>query len=144
LPALAVDEKRKHAEPRSIPHVNSYPALRILVVDDNEDAALALSRLLETSGHTVYQAYDGPSSLEAAADHNPDVVLLDIGLPGLDGYEVAKRMRRDPVLAQMRLIALSGYCQEEDRQRSREAGFDHHLAKPTDYQELLALLAQSH
>ena len=144
LPALPVDGKRKHAQIRSVAAANSYPARRILVVDDNADAALALSRLLEASGHTVFQAYDGPSSLKAASDHEPDVVLLDIGLPGLDGYEVAKRMRQDPALSQVLLIALSGYCQEEDRQRSRNAGFDHHLAKPTDRQELLALLGQTH
>ncbi|HEX5766310.1 MAG TPA: PAS domain S-box protein, partial [Woeseiaceae bacterium] len=141
LPALAVDDKRKKAQARSVPVANSGPARRILVVDDNEDAALALSRLLEASGHIVFQAYDGPSSLEAAKEHEPDVVLLDIGLPGLDGYEVAKRMRQDPALSEVLLIALSGYCQEEDRQRSREAGFDHHLAKPTDHKQLLELLA---
>jgi CheY-like chemotaxis protein len=78
-----------------------------------------------------------------AAAYKPDAVLLDIGLPGMDGYEVARRIRQDPELAQTRLIAISGYCQEEDRRRSREAGFDHHLAKPTNLKELLALLGKS-
>jgi CheY-like chemotaxis protein len=143
LPTLGVDERRKHAESRPAPVTNSYPERRLLLVDDNEDAALALSRLLQASGHTVIQAYDGPTALEAAAAYKPDAVLLDIGLPGMDGYEVARRMRQDPELAQTRLIAISGYCQEEDRQRSREAGFDHHLAKPTNLQELLALLGET-
>jgi CheY-like chemotaxis protein len=143
LPTLGVDERRRHAEVRPAPVANAYPERRLLLVDDNEDASLALSRLLEASGHTVIQAYDGPTALEVAAAYKPDAVLLDIGLPGMDGYEVARRIRQDPELAQTRLIAISGYCQEEDRRRSREAGFDHHLAKPTNLKELLALLGKS-
>ena len=143
LPALAEDARRESARRRSASSVDAFPPRRILIVDDNEDAALALSGVLETYGHTVHQAHDGPSSLEAAALHRPQAILLDIGLPGLDGYEVAKRLRRNPHLSHVLLIAISGYCQDEDRQRSRAAGFDHHLAKPTDHRELLALLSES-
>ena len=141
LPALAEDEKQKPARRRS-DRASAFPARRILVVDDNQDAALALSHLLEGYGHTVHQAHGGPSSLEAAALRKPHAILLDIGLPGLNGYDVAKRLRQDPDLSHILLIAISGYCQEEDRQRSRAAGFDHHLAKPTDHRELLALLSE--
>ena len=143
LPALAEDARRESASRRSAPSLDAFPARCILIVDDNEDAALALSGVLEAYGHTVHQAHDGPSSLESAALHKPQAILLDIGLPGLDGYEVAKRLRQDPDLSHVLLIAISGYCQEEDRQRSREAGFDHHLAKPTDHRELLALLSET-
>lgn len=141
LPALPEDSVREPVHSRSKAAVNSAHSRRVLVVDDNHDAALLLSHLLEASGHTVRQAYDGPAALDAAADFQPDAVLLDIGLPNLNGYEVAKRMRLQPELADVLLIAISGYCQEEDRELSREAGFNHHLAKPPDHQTLLSLLA---
>jgi PAS domain S-box-containing protein len=114
---------------------------RILIVDDNRDSTLLLSRLLEASGHTVEQAFDGPAALKAAAAFRPDAILLDIGLPKLDGHEVARRLRRQPEMEDVLLIAISGYCQNEDRERSLQAGFDHHLAKPLDRQTLLELLA---
>jgi two-component system CheB/CheR fusion protein len=113
----------------------------VLVVDDNQDAVLLLAHLLEAAGHKVEKAYDGLAALAAAKANRPDAVLMDIGLPGLDGYEVAKQMRQDPALSDVLLIAISGYCQDEDRDRSQNAGFDHHLAKPPDHQELLTLLA---
>lgn len=116
---------------------------RLLVVDDNEDAAMTLSRLLEHAGYEVRQAYNGPEALRAAAEFRPNAVLLDIGLPDLDGYEVARRLRADPAFEGLVIIALSGYCQEEDRRRSREAGFDHHVAKPVQHRELLGLLEQA-
>jgi two-component system CheB/CheR fusion protein len=112
----------------------------VLVVDDNQDAALLLAHLLEAAGHKVEKVYDGLAALAAARANRPDVILMDIGLPGLDGYEVAKQMRQDPALSDVLLIAISGYCQDEDRDRSQIAGFDHHLAKPPDHQELLTLL----
>ncbi|MEX2125155.1 MAG: chemotaxis protein CheB [Woeseia sp.] len=142
LPALADDDTREPAKPRPALAVDSAPARRVLVVDDHKDAALALSRLLEVSGHTVQLAYDGPAALDAAGTFKPHAILLDIGLPELNGYEVAKRMRQDPDLEDILLIAISGYCQDEDRQRSHEAGFDHHLAKPTDHKTLLTLIAE--
>lgn len=103
---------------------------RVLVVDDNMDSAESLAMLLKVSGHDVRTAHDGEAALEAALDWRPEVVLLDIGLPGLDGFEVAKRMRRHPALLDVVLVALTGYGQDADRQRSQDAGFDRHLVKP--------------
>jgi CheY-like chemotaxis protein len=105
---------------------------RVLVVDDNVDSAESLAMLLTMFGHNVRTAHDGEAALETAIDWRPEVVLLDIGLPGLDGYEVAKRMRRLPALGDVVLVALTGYGQDADRQRSREAGFDRHLVKPVE------------
>ncbi len=119
---------------------------RVLVVDDNVDSAEILAKLLRMSGHDVRTAYTGPTALEAAVAHLPDVVLLDIGLPGLNGYEVARRLRQDPQLKDVRLVAMTGYGQESDLQLAREAGFDRHLVKPVDFlkvQELLTTLLTS-
>jgi signal transduction histidine kinase/CheY-like chemotaxis protein len=117
------------------------PSLRVLVVDDNMDAAQSSAMLLKASGHDVRTAYDGPTALEAALDYRPNVVLLDIGLPRMDGYEVAKKMRQNPVLQNLTLVAMTGYGQESDRQRSLEAGFDHHLLKPADFGKVQQILA---
>jgi PAS domain S-box-containing protein len=117
------------------------PCRRLLVVDDNADVADSLALLLRMAGHETRTAYDGPAALEAARDYRPEVVLLDIGMPGLDGYEVARRLRREPGLETVVLVALTGYGQEEDRRRCREARIDHHLVKPTDLDTLHALLA---
>jgi PAS domain S-box-containing protein len=114
---------------------------RVLVIDDNVDAAQSLAKLLEITGHEVQVAYDGPSGLEAALAMRPDLVLLDIGLPGLDGYEVAQRMRQQATLKNIVLVALTGYGQDTDRQRSQEAGFDHHLVKPAKFAEIEKILA---
>ncbi len=116
-------------------------SLRILVVDDNVDSAESLAMLLEMSRHQVRTAHDGPAALVAALDFRPNVVLLDIGLPIMDGYEVARRMRGQPTLGTVLLIAMTGYGQESDRQLSREAGFDHHLVKPVDFGKLQQILA---
>lgn len=116
---------------------------RILVVDDNLGAAQMLSLLLTKLGnHQVESAYDGESALEKAALLRPEIVLLDIGLPGMNGYEVARAMRRMRELDGVILAALTGYGQEEDRQKSKEAGFDAHLVKPVELADLKALLAQ--
>jgi len=117
------------------------PSLRVLVVDDNVDTATSLELLLRDSGYDVRTAYDGPIALQAALDYRPNVVLLDIGLPGLDGYEVAKRIRQQPALQNAVLVAMTGYGQETDRQRSREAGFDHHLVKPVRFEQMQNILA---
>ena len=93
------------------------------------------------SGHEVRLAYDGPSALDVAINYRPDVLLLDIGLPGLDGYEVAQRIRQQAALKSIMLVALTGYGQESDRQRSQNAGFDHHLVKPADFDKIENLLA---
>jgi PAS domain S-box-containing protein len=114
---------------------------RILVVDDNEDAAVSLTMLLELTGHETYMAHDGVSALEAVERHRPDVALLDIGLPRLNGHEVCRRVREQPWGKDIVLIALTGWGQEEDRRKSREAGFDGHLVKPVDHNALMELLA---
>ncbi len=113
---------------------------RVLVVDDNVDSAETLAMLLEASGHDVQTAYNGQSGLEAALEYQPDMMLLDIGLPELNGYEVARRIRQHPLLKHMVLVAMTGYGQEKDRQYSREAGFDHHLVKPANFDEVLRIL----
>ena len=116
---------------------------RILVVDDNEDGAQSLAMLLEMLGNQVHTVYDGPQAVEAISLFHPDVVLLDIGLPTLNGYETARRLRSHPGARDALIIALTGWGQEEDRRRSREAGFDHHLVKPVDMHVLESLLATS-
>jgi CheY-like chemotaxis protein len=115
--------------------------LRILVVDDNLDAAEALAMLLKETGHDVRTAHDGPAALDAALDLRPNVVLLDIGLPGMDGYEVSRKMRQQPELENVVLVAVTGYGQEADRERSQAAGFDHHLVKPADIKNVQKILA---
>jgi signal transduction histidine kinase/ActR/RegA family two-component response regulator len=115
--------------------------LRVLVVDDNQDAAQSIGLLLETSGHSIRLAYNGPSALAEARSFTPDVVLLDIGLPVLSGFEVAKSIRMEPTLRDTVLVALTGYAQDSDRLRTREAGFDYHLVKPVDFESLDSILA---
>ena len=117
------------------------PSKRILVVDDNATQARSLAMLLRLKGQVVKVAQDGPAALEAAAGFDPEVVILDIGMPGMNGYELARRLRRDLGLDQALLIALSGYGTEEDRRLSQEAGFDAHLVKPLVPGALEALLA---
>jgi len=116
---------------------------RILVVDDNVDAALTLAELLALGGHETHVAHDGPSAVDAAKRLIPDVAILDIGLPGFDGLEVARRLRADPALKGVFLVALSGWAQPEDLARSREAGFDHHLAKPVPLRSLELVLLEA-
>jgi CheY-like chemotaxis protein len=113
--------------------------LHIVVVDDNDDAASSLATLLELSGHHVRTAPDGPRALDECRTRQPDVVLLDIGLPGMDGYEVARRLKEMPAMADAILIAITGYGQADDVARSRKAGFDHHLVKPIEPGNLMAL-----
>ncbi len=113
---------------------------RILVVDDSLDQARCLGKLLELRGHEVRLAFDGPAALQKAADFVPDVALVDIGLPGMSGYEVASRLRAQPRLCHVLLVAQTGWGQEEDRQRSQKAGFDYHLVKPVDPETLYEIL----
>jgi CheY-like chemotaxis protein len=112
----------------------------ILVVDDNVDAAASLATLLELNGHQAHTAHDGAAALAAAELHRPEIVLLDLGLPVLDGYEVCRRLREQPWGREMLVIALTGWGQEEDRQRTRQAGFDGHLVKPVEYAALAAAM----
>jgi CheY-like chemotaxis protein len=113
---------------------------RILVVDDNRDAADSLRLLLEFSGHEVAVAYSGHDGVRAAEQYQPDVVLCDIGLPGLDGYGVARQLRDNPATAKARLIAVTAYGRDGDRRRSHEAGFEQHLVKPVDPDALQRVL----
>jgi CheY-like chemotaxis protein len=112
----------------------------VLVVDDNLDAAESLADLLRHVGHDVKVAQDGPGALEVAARFHPEVAVLDIGLPVMDGYELAAALKSREDAGPIRLVALTGYGQEKDRQRSREAGFDAHLVKPVEIDALLAAL----
>jgi CheY-like chemotaxis protein len=105
------------------------------------DTVTTLAMLVTESGHDVRTAYDGSTVLEAALDYRPNVVLLDIGLPGLNGYDVAKQLRQQPALQNVVLVAMTGYGTESDLQRSFAAGFDHHLVKPGDFGKLLQILA---
>jgi len=117
------------------------PSRRVLVVDDSIDTAATLEMLLQSAGHDVRVVHDGPSALHAALDYRPEIVLLDIGLPGLDGFEVAERLRREPTLKGVVLVALTGYGQESDRQRSQDGGFNFHLVKPAKFSMVTQILA---
>jgi len=123
------------AEPKS-----AESLLRILVVDDNRDAAQSLSMLLTSEGHTAWLAYDGYEALEVALVEQPQVVLLDIGLPGMDGYAVARALRQHPELKTTHLIALSGYGRQEDREQAKTVGFNSYLVKPLNFSELQGAL----
>lgn len=116
------------------------PSLRVLVVDDNMDAAESMAELVTTLGHDVRTAYDGVSTLQAAINYRPDLVMLDIGLPGLSGHEVARRIRQLALTREPVLVATTGYGQEADRGRSLAVGFDHHLVKPVDFDQLQQIL----
>ena len=114
--------------------------LRILVVEDNKDAAESLQLLLTMLGHEVRVAATGPDGVRVATEWVSEVILSDIGLPGLDGYGVASELRRHPATARARMIAITGYGGEEDRRRALESGFDFHLTKPANPEALLRLL----
>jgi CheY-like chemotaxis protein len=115
---------------------------RVLIVDDNQDAAQSLAMLVELLGNTVSVAFDGPAALESAARFQPTIVLLDLSMPGMSGFEVAQRLRQDGAAAPMRLVALSGRSEEEYRRRSAAAGFHDHLVKPIDLPTLQRVLGQ--
>src|SRR5687767_11369037 len=107
-------------------------SLRVLVADDNHDAAASLSMVLKALGHEVRTVYDGLSAVDAAKDFKPQIVLLDLGMPVMDGFQAAKRMREEPVLAGAVIVAVTGWGSDEVRQRTKEAGMDEHLVKPAD------------
>ena len=115
--------------------------LRVLVVDDNEDTVTTFSILLRESGHDVRTAHDGEKVVQAVLDYQPDVVLMDIGLPGMNGYSVAQQLRLKPTLQDVVLIALTGYGQESDRKAALQAGFNYHMVKPADFGKLEQILA---
>ncbi|CAG4889186.1 hybrid sensor histidine kinase/response regulator [Paraburkholderia saeva] len=138
LPADQVPVASAPVDTGEAPH-----ARRLLLVDDSVDAAEALSLLLGTLGHDVRTANDPWTALELADAFNPQVIILDIGLPGMDGFELARMMRGKPGTAAALLIALTGYGQERDRQLSREAGFDHHFVKPVSFTEIQAVIERA-
>ena len=119
---------------------DSGKPLRILVVDDSVDHAQSLALLLRMMGHEVQTAQSGPEALEAVAVFKPEVALLDLGLPGMSGYDVARRIREQPKYRNVMLVAQTGWGQTEDRMRSMEAGFHHHLVKPVSREELEEIL----
>ena len=129
------------AAPRAETVSKSAAERRVLIVDDNRDSADSLAMLLEITGNKTFQAHDGVEALDAIEKHRPEVVLLDIGLPKLDGHEVCRRVRQQPWGRDIVIIALTGWGQEDDRRKSEEAGFNGHLVKPVDYENLLSLLA---
>ena len=146
LPLLPSDEKREsNGEVDGVlapPHAPLPPPLRVLVVDDNVDTVLSFSMLLQASGHEVLTAHDGVTAVQAALNYRPDVMLLDIGLPGLNGYEVAKRVREQPLLRDVVLVALTGYGQDSDRATSLQAGFNHHMVKPASFEQIKQILSK--
>jgi PAS domain S-box-containing protein len=143
LPRAAAPESTAEPPATSVAP-GDRPRRRILVVDDNHDSAKSLAMLLRLQGNDVRTAHDGLEAVEVAAELQPAVIVMDIGLPKLNGYEAARRIRDMTQREDLVLIALTGWGQEEDRRRSREAGFNHHLTKPVDFAKLQALLAESH
>lgn len=143
LPVLAQVNRESERLGAPAPALSQDAALprRVLVVDDNVDTAESLALLLRLRGHEVDTAHDGPAALKRATHFRPDVVLLDIGLPGLDGYQVASRLRRRRQTAKALLVALTGYGREEDRSQAQKAGFDHFLTKPVDPLAIYELLS---
>jgi PAS domain S-box-containing protein len=137
LPALpdsgSVEDVRRAQQSAE---VHRGPRRRVLVVDDNVDAADSIAKILKVYGHHVRCEHDGPTALATAREYRPEVIVLDIGLPGMDGYQVAQKLRSMQDLPQIRIVAVTGYGQDEDRIRSREAGFDEHLTKPVDPETL--------
>jgi PAS domain S-box-containing protein len=140
LPAVSGPGARRPS-PIVNPAVPPPGRLKVLVVDDSVDMAESLAMLVESAGHESRTVHDGPSTLKAAVEFVPNVVLLDIGLPGMNGYEVARQLRKEPLLKNAVLVASTGYGRESDRQASVEAGFDYHLVKPAEFSEVRRILA---
>jgi PAS domain S-box-containing protein len=140
LPHVAAPAEPKRSPPSSEP---APVRRRILLVEDNDDAREMLRVALTHAGHDVHEAIDGPSGLKAAVDLRPDIAFIDVGLPGLDGYEIARQLRSRPECRHIYLVALTGYGQPEDRRRAEDAGFDEHLVKPVDPHGLAPVLARS-
>lgn len=131
--------ERVHANPA----IRAPRAVRVLIVDDNVDTAAALSLLLGQMGHEVHVAHDGPEALHAARRSRPDVVLLDITLPGLDGFHVASVLRSEPGFDALKIVAITGRAGDSERQRSLEVGIDHYLVKPVDPAFIESLLGRA-
>jgi CheY-like chemotaxis protein len=143
LPTMDGGSRIADATTNPHPAIRNPQSRRVLVVDDNVDAAESMAMLLRLWGHDVRLAHNGPEALKAASENQPDVMVLDIGLPGMNGYEVAGRLREHPAFQKMLVIAVTGYGQDKDRARSREAGIDHHLTKPVELATLEKLVANA-
>jgi CheY-like chemotaxis protein len=140
MPAVELDKPRQED---ALPlRKTASGSCRVLLVDDHIDTVESFAFLIKSWGHDVRVAHDGPRALEQARQHRPDVVLLDLAMPGMDGYELARRLREEVGLSEAALIAISGYGQAEYRQRSQKAGMSHHLLKPVDPSFLRDLLAE--
>jgi CheY-like chemotaxis protein len=128
--------------PMRVPSLKAAAASkrRILLVDDNKDSAFTMSMLLRMHGHDTFTAHDGHEAMSAAEQFRPEAVLLDIGLPKMNGYDVCRRIREQPWGKEIILVAVTGWGQEDDKRRSHEAGFNHHLVKPVDHAALMQLL----
>lgn len=142
-PSSKTDDLVSNLHPHPHPNPSCSPC-RVLLADDNRDAVQALAMLLEMEGYATYTAYDGLDAVEAALQFRPDVAILDIDMPGLTGYEVAQRFRSIDSMARLPMIALTGRGNAAQRLRALEAGFDVHLTKPCDAEELIDLLARLH
>jgi signal transduction histidine kinase len=143
---LPVAQHKARVEPTIQPAAEPEPILprrRVLIVDDDVDSAASLAMLLQVSGQETHKAHDGLEALEAAERLQPDVILLDVGLPKLNGYEVCRQLRQQPWGKRVVIVAVTGWGQDEDREKSMEAGFDAHMVKPPDYAALMRLLASS-
>jgi CheY-like chemotaxis protein len=138
---LPVPAEEANAESSAAAERPKPQGRRILVVDDNTDSAVSLAMLLRIEGNETFTAHDGVEAVAEAEKHRPDVILLDIGLPKMSGHEVCRHIRRQPWGQNIALVALTGWGQEEDRRKSREAGFDGHLVKPVDFEKLSDLLS---
>ena len=142
LPLLTIQHRIAPEPPTTV--ADALPqgrrGIRLLVVDDNQDAAESFTILLRAQGHDARAAFSGPAALEMIKDFAPEIVFLDIGMPGMDGYEVARRLRQQTAAPKMTLVAVTGWGQQEDRRRSAESGFDHHLVKPLDPHALESLI----
>lgn len=139
---LAVEKEPVLVAPAPAENASATARRRILVVDDNKDSATTLAMLLKLTGHDTRLSHDGLAAVDAAEEYRPDLVLLDIGLPGLDGFEVCRRIREQPWGKEVMLVALTGWGQDEDRQKSQAAGFDRHLVKPVAHGALTKLLSE--
>jgi CheY-like chemotaxis protein len=132
---------REAPRPAPAAPAKPLPRRRVLIVDDDRDAADMLAQALANAGHIVRQEHDGTSALVAAAQFQPDVILLDLGLPGMDGIEVARRLRTYPQLSKVRIVALTGFGQGSDRRRSAAVGIESHLVKPVDVATVIEAIA---
>jgi signal transduction histidine kinase len=143
LPLSLKPETETTPPQASLSHASTASALKVLVVDDNKDLAFLLGMMLEEMGHDFELAHDGPKALQAAQRYRPDVILLDIGLPGMDGYEVCRAFRKDQLFKTTSIIAQTGWGQSRDKALAGEAGFDYHLTKPVAFEDLEKLLANA-